>query len=35
MVVTEGVSGPRVDLKLVIKAPLVEKTDIAEERRNF
>ena len=30
--VEEGVTGPRVDLKLVRKALFVEKTEIAEER---
>ena len=32
LVVEEGVTGPRVDLKLVRKALVVEKTEIAEER---
>ena len=32
LVVEEGVTGPRVDLKLVRKTLFVEKTEIAEER---
>ena len=35
MVVKEGGRGPRVDLKLVRKSLVVEKTEIDEERSSF